>query len=82
VGQGVRSADEYQPIRANAADRLPSLQLGLELAIIVGHVRFFLPGATTPLPTREERAERVEREAARLREELENLRRAQSSRSS
>jgi len=68
--------------------RLFSQQLGLELAVIEGHLRFFVPGATQPLPTDAERADQAqsradqeqsradqaERELARLKAELERLR--------
>ncbi len=65
--------DMYQSINPNAAGRLPSGELGLELAVVGGHVRFFAPGDSAPLPTREERAEqehqRAEQEHQRAEQE-------------
>jgi Uma2 family endonuclease len=72
----------YRPIASDARGRLASAELGLELAVADGHLRFFEPGAATPLPTAHEivlaardRATRAEDELARLRAELERLRR-------
>ena len=60
-------AGVYQPIVRTTSGRLPSRTLGLELALIGGHLRFFPPGAALPLPTRAERAERARQQAARER---------------
>lgn len=57
----------YQPIQPDARGRLLSRALGLELAAQDGHLRYFLPGAGTPLPTRRELA--AEAEAGRLQAE-------------
>ncbi len=55
--RGGRLAGEtYLPVAANPAGRLVSMELGLELAILDGHLRFFRPGEAEPLPTRMERA--------------------------
>lgn len=59
----------YQPIAPNEDGRLPSQELGLELATLEGHVRYYLPDSGEPLPTTTERAEAAEAELARLREE-------------
>ncbi len=87
--RGFRLVGEvYQPIVANAAGRLESGELGLELGVRGEHLRFFRSGAEEPLPTDREcaqqereraqraeaRAERAEQELARLREELKRLR--------
>ncbi|MBI3273120.1 MAG: Uma2 family endonuclease [Planctomycetes bacterium] len=66
----------YQPIQALASGRLPSHELGLELGVVAGHLRFFEPGAAEPLPTRAERAEREARraDAERKRAETEHRR--------
>ncbi len=48
----------YHELAPDARGRLASAFLGLELAVVDGHVRFFLPGAAEPLPTAAERAER------------------------
>jgi hypothetical protein len=54
---------------AGPSGRLPSRELGLELGVEEGHLRFFVPGADSPLRTRRERAEaeaaRAEAESAR-----------------
>ncbi len=72
----------YQPIPLDPQGRLPSLELGLELAVVNDHIRFFEPEAQAPLPTRAERAEqergraeRAEQELERLKAELERVRR-------
>lgn len=65
--------DLYQPIAAGPGGRLPSVELGLELGVEGRHLRFYVAGATAPLPTRAERAERAEAENARLREEIKRL---------
>lgn len=80
----------YQQLAPDPSGRLASRQLGLELGVQGGHLRFFLPGAREPLPTETERAEqerqraeqerqRAEREherAERLAEEVRRLRAA------
>jgi Uma2 family endonuclease len=55
----------YRPIERNERDRLLSTELGLELGVVDGHLRFFRPGEEKPLPTRAEGAQRAEREAQR-----------------
>ena len=55
----------YQKLAFDPRGRLQSRELGLEVALVAGHVRFFEPGAAEPLPTRMERIERGERERAR-----------------
>lgn len=57
----------YQPIAVSASGRMSARSIGLDLGVQGGHLRFFLPGAAVPLPTREE-------EVCRLRAELELLR--------
>lgn len=72
----------YQPLQPlPGSERLPCAVLGLELGAVDGHVRFFEPGSSEPLPTRAERARTAERvravEEARAREaeaEVERLR--------
>jgi Uma2 family endonuclease len=78
----------YLPILANAQGRLESPELGLELAVSEGHLRFYPLGASRPLPTRaeqaeeekvradtaEERAEKAEERAEKAEEELRELR--------
>jgi len=64
--------DGYAPIRANAAGRLPSAALGLELTMREGLVRFFNPAAGEYLLTLEELQDRAatdrrERKAAERR---------------
>lgn len=73
----------YQPIVPSSSGRLVSSSLGLDVGVRDGHLRFFVPGATEPLPTPDERAElergraeRSEAEVRRLRAELESLRRS------
>jgi Uma2 family endonuclease len=66
---------EYRQIEAGPDGRIFCQQLGLELAVRDGRtLRFFEPGADTPLPTRAERAERAEGRAERAEEELRRLR--------
>ena len=73
--RGYRLAgDLYLPIAANAAGRLPSEELALELGVQGRHLRFYRPGAAEPLPTDAERAATAEAEVARLRAEIERLR--------
>jgi Uma2 family endonuclease len=64
----------YKPLERDDRDRLVSQQLGLSLGVADGHLRFYLPGADAPLPTRAERAARAEAEVERLKAELERLR--------
>ena len=64
--------DGYAPIRANAAGRLPSAALGLELTMREGLLRFFNPAAGEYLLTLEELQDRAatdrrERKAAERR---------------
>lgn len=47
----------YEPLVLNDQGRLLSEELELELAHWEGHLRFFKPGSSTPLPTRAERAD-------------------------
>lgn len=66
----VLEGENYRPVERTRAGRLPSRQLGLELAIDdTGALRFYEPGAASPIPTRLERAEsereRADRERAR-----------------
>ena len=69
VGYRLRG-DDYAPIRANAAGRLPSAALGLELAMRDGLLRFFDPAAGEYLRTLEEHVqERRAAEAARREKE-------------
>lgn len=63
----------YQLVTAGPNGRLTSRELGLEIGVDGRHVRFFAPGAVSPLPTRGERADRAEEELRRLRAELERL---------
>lgn len=70
----------YLAVEMEPPGRLPSRELGLELGIVDGHVRFFRPRQQEPIPTSEEladreerereRANRAERELAKLRAEL------------
>ena len=73
----------YRQLATNDRGRLPSRELGLELGLVEGHLRFFLPGGAEPLPTEAERAEQARLRAeeaefrveqARLRAEQERLR--------
>ena len=76
VGYRLRG-DGYAPIRANAAGRLPSQVLGLELTMRDGLLRFFNPAAGEYLRIYEEYAqarEADERLTAALRLETEALR--------
>ena len=76
VGYRLR-CDGYAPIRANAAGRLPSQVLGLELTMRDGLLRFFNPAAGEYLRIYEEYAqakEADERLTAALRQETEALR--------
>ncbi len=57
----------YQPIAAGPSGRLSSGELGLELASVGRHLRLYVPGATDPLPTREEEVRRLRAELDRLR---------------
>ncbi len=57
----------YQPLGPGPSGRLSSRELGLELEALGRHLRFSVPNAGDPLPTREE-------EVRRLRAELERLR--------
>jgi hypothetical protein len=72
---------QYRPIPPDPEGRVPSRVLGLELKVEGGHLRFFLPGAREPLPTRAERAERegtrADRERARADREQQEKERAQ-----
>lgn len=88
--RGYRLVDGvYTPIEAGPGGRLASEVLGLELEAGDRQLRFFRPGATTPLLRRLEqvqaertraqqeraRADAAEAEVRRLREELDRLRR-------
>jgi len=64
----------YQSIEPDAAGRLVSEQLGLALGAVGDRLRFFLPGADAPLPTRAERAEQERERAERERERAERER--------
>lgn len=71
----------YERVSALPGGRLLSQELGLELGLLDGHLRFFLPGDAAPLPTAAEqlgqerqRAASAEAEVVRLRAELERLR--------
>jgi len=64
----------YRPVPATPAGRLTSGELGLELAVESGHLRFYLPGSAEPLPTRSERAERERQRAERERQRAERER--------
>jgi len=78
VGENLRGfalqAGVYQPIVANPAGRLPSRELGLEIGVVQGHVRFFSPGAAEPLPTYVETAERERKRAEEQRTRAEEQR--------
>lgn len=63
----------YHPIEPNSAGRLVSHELGLELGVQDGHLRFYLPGTSEPLPTRMERSVRAEAQVRRLQAEIERL---------
>jgi len=65
---------EYRRLTPGDGGRVMSEQLGLELARVDGHLRFYLPGAALPLPNRAERAARAQAEAARAQAENEALR--------
>lgn len=65
---------KYVPIRP-LKGRLPSQVLGLHVERAGVHLRFFDPATKEWLPTREERIARAEAETARLRQELDELRR-------
>lgn len=69
--------EEYQRLLPRPDGRIPSRQLGLELGLEAGHLRYYLPGSTTPLLTADEqvvRAEREEQRADELAREVERLR--------
>jgi Uma2 family endonuclease len=76
--QGYRlMGTEYAPIEA-VGGRLSSELLGLELGRVGEELRFFDPATGERLPTRSERSEQTDRtlaENARLRHEIEELRR-------
>jgi len=55
--------------------RLSSRELGLEILVHEGHLRFRDPATGTLLPTRRERADTLVAEVERLRTEVERLRR-------
>ncbi len=65
----------YVPIPPLSSGRLPSQALGLELGVLDGHIRFFLPGATEPIPTQAEGKERSDRRAEEERHRAEEERR-------
>ncbi len=66
----------YLPIPRQASGRFASHELGMELGVADGHVRFYLPEANGPLPTlREQIAQQAQRtEEERRRTEEERLR--------
>ncbi|MGE0706541.1 MAG: Uma2 family endonuclease [Planctomycetota bacterium] len=70
--------DDGQRYRELAPDletgRIRSEQLGLELGVVRGELRFYLPGAAEPLPTRAELAARAKAEAEQQRAEAERQR--------
>ncbi len=63
----------YQAIQPGPSGRLPSGELGLELAAVGGHLRFFSPGADEALLTRaegrEKERQRADQECQRAEEE-------------
>jgi Uma2 family endonuclease len=61
--------DEYRRIEPGPNGRLPSRQLGLELGLLDGHLRYWLPGAERPLPVPAELAQRADEERQRADEE-------------
>lgn len=70
----------YQLISAGQNGRLVSRELSLEIGADERHIRFYLPGSASPLPTRGEgaeqerqRADNAEEEVRRLRAELNRL---------
>lgn len=65
-------AGEYQRLRALPNGRLLSRQLGLELGVHEGRLRYFLPGAAAPLPTPTERADEVQRRADEVQRRADN----------
>lgn len=69
IGERLRgfrlSRGVYQPITPGDLGRLRSEVLGLELGVQGGHLRYYLPGATDPLETRLERADRAQAELDR-----------------
>lgn len=65
----------YEQLVLNEQGRLVSEELQLELAHWEGHLRFFKPGASQPLPTR---AERADQEQQRADKELERAEREQA----
>jgi Uma2 family endonuclease len=73
--QGYRRVkSRFQPIKP-VAGRLPSKVLGLHLERDATQLRLWDPETGERVPTPDERAERAEAEAARLRQELDDLRR-------
>ncbi len=68
-------ADKYAPIRA-VKGRLPSQVLGLHVEQVGAALRFYHPASGQYLPTRAEKLAQAEAENARLRRELEGLRRS------
>jgi Uma2 family endonuclease len=73
---------DYLKIEPLPSGRLSSHELGLELGIANGHLRFYLPGAGEPIPTFAERAkqeaERAKQEAERAKLEAERAERAEA----
>ena len=74
VGYRLRDG-RYRPVRANAAGRLPSRVLGLELHVRAGWLRFRDPGTGEDLPTYDE-AEDQRLAAKRIADEAEARARA------
>lgn len=66
-------AGVYRPLRARRG-RILSRELGLELGIEAGHLRFYLPGEARPLPTVPERALAAEAALQDTRRELADTR--------
>jgi len=55
----------YEPLNPAKNGRIPSRELGLEVAVSGGHLRFFEPKARAPLPTRLELIEQLEKKKRR-----------------
>ncbi len=75
VGFALRDG-RYVELQPLPGGRLPSAQLGLELGVEGGHLRFYEPGATTPVPTLHERAAQAERALDEAEEALATAERA------
>lgn len=69
----------YSPVEPNAQGRLPSAELGLELAVQDERLRFFLPGADEPLLIPTEARDRYLQLAAEERQKAAEARQARES---